>query len=88
MVPAVTPQLVANDGARALRLAINDPERFACEPKVDGVRGLVVAARRRFRARAAPAGGHPNLWDGTVLDGGLIAGCLAGTMAAMRGGKA
>jgi ATP-dependent DNA ligase len=42
MVPAVMPQLVANDGARALRLAINDPERFACEPKVDGVRGLVV----------------------------------------------
>jgi ATP-dependent DNA ligase len=42
MVPAVTPQLVANDGARALRLAINDPERFACEPKVDGVRGLVI----------------------------------------------
>jgi ATP-dependent DNA ligase len=42
MVPSVTPQLVANNGLRALRLAINDPERFACEPKVDGVRGLVV----------------------------------------------
>ena len=42
MVPSVTPQLVANSGLRALRLAINDPERFACEPKVDGVRGLVV----------------------------------------------
>jgi ATP-dependent DNA ligase len=42
MVPAVTPQLVANNGLRALRLAISDPERFACEPKVDGVRGLVV----------------------------------------------
>src|SRR5688572_26980886 len=36
------PELVANDGARALRQAIDDPERFACEPKVDGVRGLVV----------------------------------------------
>ncbi|MFL5686240.1 MAG: hypothetical protein ACJ77D_09330 [Chloroflexota bacterium] len=42
MVPAVVPQLVANDGARALRLAIADPDRYACEPKVDGVRGLVV----------------------------------------------
>jgi bifunctional non-homologous end joining protein LigD len=42
MVPAVTPQLVANNGLRALRLAITDPERFACEPKVDGVRGLVI----------------------------------------------
>jgi bifunctional non-homologous end joining protein LigD len=25
-----------------LRVAITDPERYACEPKVDGVRGLVV----------------------------------------------
>jgi hypothetical protein len=25
-----------------LRQAIADPDRFACEPKVDGVRGLVV----------------------------------------------
>jgi ATP-dependent DNA ligase len=42
VLPAVVPQLVANDGVRALRQAIADPERFACEPKVDGVRGLVV----------------------------------------------
>src|SRR4051812_11831304 len=42
MAPAVLPQLVANDGPRALRAAIADPERFACEPKVDGVRGLLV----------------------------------------------
>src|SRR3954454_7288951 len=42
MVPAVLPQLVANDGTRALRAAAADPERFACEPKVDGVRGLLV----------------------------------------------
>jgi bifunctional non-homologous end joining protein LigD len=42
VVPAVVPQLVANDGTRALRQAIADPDRFACEPKVDGVRGLVV----------------------------------------------
>ena len=42
MLPAVVPQLVANDGAKALRQAIADPDRFACEPKVDGVRGLVI----------------------------------------------
>ena len=42
VVPAVVPQLVANDGAKALRQAIADPDRFACEPKVDGVRGFVV----------------------------------------------
>lgn len=42
MVPAVIQQLVANDAARALRRAIADPDRYACEPKVDGVRGLVV----------------------------------------------
>jgi len=42
VVPRVVPQLVANDGRRALLTAIADPERFVCEPKVDGVRGLVV----------------------------------------------
>jgi bifunctional non-homologous end joining protein LigD len=42
MVPAVMPELVANNGLRALHAAIADPERFACEPKVDGVRGLVI----------------------------------------------
>ena len=42
VIPPVTPQLVANNGTAALRAAIADPERYACEPKVDGVRGLVV----------------------------------------------
>src|SRR5215217_1459068 len=42
MLPSVTPQLVGNTGLRALRAAISEPDRFACEPKVDGVRGLVV----------------------------------------------
>ena len=42
MTPAVLPQHVANDGIRAMHAAIADPERFACEPKVDGVRGLLV----------------------------------------------
>jgi hypothetical protein len=38
----VTPHLVANTGLRALRAAIADPGTWAVEPKVDGVRGLVV----------------------------------------------
>lgn len=33
---------MANDGARAVRQAIAEPDRFACEPKIDGVRGLVT----------------------------------------------
>jgi hypothetical protein len=41
-IPDLLPQLVANDGMLALEAAIADPERFAVEPKVDGVRGLVV----------------------------------------------
>jgi bifunctional non-homologous end joining protein LigD len=41
-VPTVLRQLVSNTGLRALRAAIADPERWAIEPKVDGVRGLVV----------------------------------------------
>jgi hypothetical protein len=42
MVPSVIPQLVASNGTAALRAAIADPDRYACEPKVDGVRGLIV----------------------------------------------
>ena len=42
MTPAVLPILLANSGAHALRAAVADPDRFACEPKVDGVRGLIV----------------------------------------------
>jgi bifunctional non-homologous end joining protein LigD len=38
----VLPELVANDGLRALRAAIAEPDRWAIEPKVDGVRGLIV----------------------------------------------
>jgi hypothetical protein len=38
----VLPQLVANDGLRTLRAAIADPRRYAIEPKIDGVRGLIV----------------------------------------------
>jgi hypothetical protein len=42
VLPSVVPQLVANDATRGLPRAIADPDRFACEPKVDGVRGLVA----------------------------------------------
>ena len=42
MIPTVLPQLVANNGSLVLRAAIADPDRYACEPKVDGVRGLIV----------------------------------------------
>jgi bifunctional non-homologous end joining protein LigD len=40
-VPAVLPQLVANDGVRALQAAISDPDDWV-EPKVDGVRLLLT----------------------------------------------
>jgi ATP-dependent DNA ligase len=38
----VLPQLVANDGLTALRAAIADPDAYAIEPKVDGVRCLLT----------------------------------------------
>jgi ATP-dependent DNA ligase len=38
----VLPQLVANDGLRVIRAAIAEPTRYAIEPKIDGVRGLIV----------------------------------------------
>jgi hypothetical protein len=40
--PDLAPQLVGNDGLRALRAAIAEPRRYAIEPKVDGVPGLIV----------------------------------------------
>jgi len=51
VLPVVTPQLVANDGVQALRAAIADPLRYACEPKVDGVRGLVAYSDGRLETR-------------------------------------
>ncbi len=90
---------------RALRAAIAQPERWAIEPKVDGVRGLVVftpehvvetrnrrGERRDWQRHPGFARGLrrlptrlPILWDGTVLDGELIADRFAGTMAALHG---
>ena len=51
MVPVVSPQLVGSTGFRALYAAIADPERFACEPKVDGVRGLISFSNGHLEAR-------------------------------------
>jgi ATP-dependent DNA ligase len=107
VVPVVTPQLVANDGLRVLRAAISEPERYACELKVDGVRGLVVyqpdgsietrnrrGERRDWlrgdgfeRGLCRLADRLPILWQGTVLDGELIADRFAGTMAALHGSR-
>jgi len=42
VVPAVIAHLVADDGTCALRVAIADPDRLACKPKVDGVRGWLL----------------------------------------------
>src|SRR3954468_17985961 len=42
MVPTVSPQLVAGNGIAAMRAAIAAPDRYALEPKVDGVRGLIT----------------------------------------------
>jgi bifunctional non-homologous end joining protein LigD len=41
-VPDVLPQLVGNTGTRGLARVIQDPERWVLEPKIDGVRALVV----------------------------------------------
>ena len=103
----VQPQLLGNRGLSGLRLAIAEPDRWAIEPKVDGVRGLIallpgetVETRNRrgerrdwlrgdsfeARVRRLPAR-LPILWDGTVLDGELIADRFAGTMAALFGSR-
>ena len=46
-MPTVVPTFVASDDAKTLRRAIADPDRFADEPKVDGVRDLVVSQPKR-----------------------------------------
>jgi hypothetical protein len=54
----VLPQLVGNRGLAGLKLAIAEPDRYAIEPKVDGVRGLLaflpgdnIATRNRHGIR-------------------------------------
>ena len=71
LVPTVLPQLVANDGARALRRAIADPDRFACEPKVDGVRGLVVYGPERSIETRNRRGERRNWLRGDEFEAGL-----------------
>jgi ATP-dependent DNA ligase len=71
MVPAVTPQLVANNGLRALQAAITEPERFACEPKVDGVLGLVVYEPDDTIETRNRRGERRNWLRGDAFEGGL-----------------
>jgi ATP-dependent DNA ligase len=62
---------VANDGARALRQAIADPDRFACEPKVDGVRGLVVYEPERVLEMRNRRGERRDWLRGDAFEAGL-----------------
>ena len=71
MLPTVIPQLVANDGMRALRRAIGDPDRFACEPKVDGVRGLVVYQPERILEMRNRRGDRRDWLRGDAFEAGL-----------------
>jgi ATP-dependent DNA ligase len=71
VLPAVVPHLVANDGARALRRAIADPDRFACEPKVDGARGLVVYQPERVLEMPNPRGEKRDWLRGDAFEAGL-----------------
>lgn len=78
MLPTVVPQLVANDGTRALRQAIADPDRFACEPKVDGVRGLVIYQPGRVLEMRNRRGEKRDWLRGDAFEAGLrrLADCL------------
>lgn len=75
VLPAVVPQLVGNDGATALRRAIADAGRFACEPKVDGLARSVPRLPRAARGWQGPSPGSralPYRWTDpgpTVLAG-------------------
>ena len=46
-MPEVLPQLVGNDGMASLRAAIADPDAYAIEPNVDGVRLLLTFQANR-----------------------------------------
>jgi len=71
VLPSVVPQLVANDGAKALRQANADPDRFACEPKVDGVRGLVVYQPGRVMEMRNRRGERRDWLRGDAFEAGL-----------------
>lgn len=57
MLPTVVPHLVATT-ARAIRQAIADPARFANEPEVDGMPGLVVYREGRVLEMRNRSGEH------------------------------
>jgi hypothetical protein len=71
VLPTVVPRLVANDGTRALRQAIVEPDRFACEPKVDGVRGLVVYQPERVLELRNRRGERRDWLRGDAFEAGL-----------------
>jgi len=71
VVPSVTPHLVGNTGLRALQAAIADPDRFACEPKVDGVRGLVVYRPERVLEMRNRRGENRDWLRGDAFEAGL-----------------
>ena len=71
MLPTVVPRLVANDGVSALRQAIADPDRFACEPKVEGVRGLVLYQPGRIMEMRNRRGEKRDWLRGDAFDAGL-----------------
>ena len=54
-----------------MRLAIADPDRFACEPKVDGVRGLVVFGRERTIETRNRRGERRDWLRGDAFEAGL-----------------
>jgi ATP-dependent DNA ligase len=62
---------VGNTGLRALRAAIVEPERYACEPKVDGVRGLVVYGPDRTLETRNRSGIRRDWLRGDAFEGGL-----------------
>jgi ATP-dependent DNA ligase len=71
VVLSVVPHLVGNTGLRALRAAIAEPDRFACEPKVDGVRGLVVYGPGGSLETRNRSGIRRDWLRGDAFEGGL-----------------
>jgi ATP-dependent DNA ligase len=70
-VPTILPQLVANDGLNALRSAIADPDGWAVEPKVDGVRLLLTFHPDRTLKTRNRRGVRRDWLRGDAFAGGL-----------------
>src|SRR5207244_6665845 len=70
-VPVVLPHLVANDGIRALQAAIFDPDAWAVEPKVDGVRLLLTFQSDRTLETRNRRGVRRDWLRGDALEDGL-----------------